>query len=45
MRASIESGGPVPVSLEEARETIAVLDAARRSSAAGRRIDLEEPRR
>jgi scyllo-inositol 2-dehydrogenase (NADP+) len=43
MRASIESGGPVPVSLEEARETIAVLDAARRSSAAGRRIDLEEP--
>ena len=40
MRASIESGGPVPVSLEEARETIGILDAARRSSAEGRRIDL-----
>jgi scyllo-inositol 2-dehydrogenase (NADP+) len=45
MRASIESGGPVPVSLEEARETIGILDAARQSSAEGRRIDLLEPRR
>jgi scyllo-inositol 2-dehydrogenase (NADP+) len=43
MRVAIESGGAVPVSLDEARETVEILDAARRSNAEGRRIELGEP--
>ena len=45
MRASIEGDGPVPVSLGEAREVTEILDAARRSSAEGRRVELATPPR
>jgi predicted dehydrogenase len=37
---SIESLGPVPVSLEEARDVMQVLEAARLSSTTGRRVTL-----
>ncbi|MDB6086365.1 MAG: Nucleoside-diphosphate-sugar epimerase [Gammaproteobacteria bacterium] len=40
MRASIENGDPVPVSLDEVREVAEILDAARRSSSEGRRVEL-----
>lgn len=40
MRTSIEHGTPVPVSATEARATIELIEAARRSSEEGRRITL-----
>jgi scyllo-inositol 2-dehydrogenase (NADP+) len=40
MRASIEDDGPVPVPLEQAREVLEILDAVRRSSGEGRRVEL-----
>ncbi|HEY2417208.1 MAG TPA: Gfo/Idh/MocA family oxidoreductase [Steroidobacteraceae bacterium] len=40
MRQSIEADAPVPVSAQQARKVLAIIEAARRSNQDGRRIEL-----
>ena len=40
LRESLERGTPLPVAAAEARQTLEIIDAARRSSEQGSRIEL-----